>query len=73
MIISITRTIAIVSPFHLLSKKAVKVSCVVYAVVLVVLDAASMATGSIFVKYSIKGPFCIWTVEEDVFSLVSSK
>ncbi|KAL5252559.1 hypothetical protein ACHWQZ_G015367 [Mnemiopsis leidyi] len=69
MIISVTRTIAIVSPFYRVNKTAVKFSCGIYAGLLLVIDAVSMATGSIFVMWSSKGPFCIWTVGVGVFTL----
>ena len=65
MIISVTRTIAIISPFHHLNKRAVIISCIVYAVILVVVDAGSTATGTIIMRWSSEGPLCIWTVEKE--------
>ena len=48
-----------------------RVSCGVYAGVLLVIDVVSVATGSIVMYWSDRGTFCIWTprkTDTDIFA-----
>ena len=58
MLVSVTRTIVLVTPFHELSRRAVGMSIVIYAALLVVVDVVFVSLGWLTTSYRNYEGFC---------------